>query len=184
MVMSLGLLFLTVVSAFAGGWATIQINETPDEIRAGEPFTVEFTVWQHGDKPVHRVQWEGGKVLEITPRLELRNLETGETLDYVAEPMKQNGRYSVVMTLPAEGRWAWAMTLDPLIQEGELPDLTAQPASVTSGGAVALSAETPTIPSSGSWYYGLAVLAVVAVGGIGLFLLIMQVRNKQAPATQ
>jgi hypothetical protein len=118
--------------------------------------------------------------------IELTNLETGETLNYVAEPMKQNGRYSVQMTLPAEGRWAWAMTLDPLLQEGELAVLTVQPASSVSGSAVALTAGAS--PSSGvsspssSRYFALVAIALAAVGGLGLLLI--EWRNRRAPVTQ
>ncbi len=182
----LGLLMLTVTSALAGGWATIHIEAMPDAIRANEPFTIEFTVWQHGNKPVHRVAWDGGKVLEITPRIELRHLDTGEALRFVAAPMKQNGRYAVEMVLPTEGRWAWTMALDPLTQEGELAALAVQPASMA-GGAVALTAAGASASSSGAASPGspfVALVAIAAAAAGGLALIVFEWRNRRAPAAQ
>ena len=43
---------ITARPAAAGGWATVTIDEMPAEIAAGAPFTIRFTVRQHGQTPL------------------------------------------------------------------------------------------------------------------------------------
>ena len=52
----LGLLLLaTATAVLAGGWAVVTLDSPPGEIHAGEPWTVGFTVLQHGQTPVHNL---------------------------------------------------------------------------------------------------------------------------------
>ena len=45
-------LFVVALPAGAGAWATVGVTEMPETIYAERPFTIEFMVWQHGNKPV------------------------------------------------------------------------------------------------------------------------------------
>lgn len=51
-VLALLLSLVFAVPVCAGGWAVITLDELPTGVVAGEPFTIGFTVLQHGRTPM------------------------------------------------------------------------------------------------------------------------------------
>jgi hypothetical protein len=105
-------LMLAVVPAvLAGGWAVITLDEMPGEIRPGEPWTVGFTVLQHGESPIHR--FDDGS--PIQPKLTATNTATGERVEATGTPTDEVGHFTVEVTFPSEGSWEWTIEPWPLI---------------------------------------------------------------------
>lgn len=91
---SAGLLSTTV--AFAGGWAVITVEDLPDQIVAGKPFNLTFTVRQHG-----RTLVQG-----LTPRVEAK--AGTQELTAFATPARAVGEYEASLELqPGE----WTLTI-------------------------------------------------------------------------
>ena len=94
-------LFLALVIAvpvFAGGWAVITLDELPSNVVAGKPFTVGFTVLQHGRTPMSG----------IDPTV-TAELSASEKVVVDAEPEGNPGHYVATLTLPKEGEWEWSI---------------------------------------------------------------------------
>jgi mono/diheme cytochrome c family protein len=88
------LVFLPVAPVLIGGWAVTTVEDLPDYAVAGQPLALDFTVRQHGHRPI------GG----LTPRVEAlgrRNM----TAHGVARGVSTSGRYSATITLPQAGDW-------------------------------------------------------------------------------
>lgn len=86
--------------ALAGGWAVTSVDSAPEEIVAGRTYTVEYTVRQHGDKPVA----VDDTFIQITSEA------TGETLTFPGSATGDVGRYAAEVTVPAEGDWTWQVS--------------------------------------------------------------------------
>lgn len=140
----------------AGGWATISLDDAPGEIHAGEPWTVGFTVLQHGVTPVHDL----GKDLPIVPKLAATNAATGERLEAIARRTKEPGHFTVEITFPGEGEWEWTIEPRPLAGDTRfeplavLPPVSARNLSAVVMGDASLAA-----------FIGIAAL-VVALGAL------------------
>jgi cytochrome c2 len=160
---------MTARPVAAGGWATVTVDELPGNIVAGQPFTIRFTVRQHGQTPL----------AGLTPTLTVEQAESGHSLKTAVHEMKQTGRYEVTMTLPEPGQWSW--TIHTFGTDYAQPPLTAAagPASTTAGPASeTASAWLPAIGSASLLAAGLMVVATLhrprriwLVGAI-LFLLV------------
>ncbi|MGQ0600167.1 MAG: c-type cytochrome [Anaerolineales bacterium] len=86
---------LFAAPVFAGGWAVATLDKLPERVIAGEPFTVTFTMRQHG---IHVTDW-GEIPLTFTHRASKRVVTVFAT--------GQGGRYTTEVTLPAPGEWEW-----------------------------------------------------------------------------
>jgi hypothetical protein len=84
-------------AANAGGWSVIVLDQQPGEVQAGVPFSVGFTVLQHGETPV-----DG-----LTPKISLISASTGATAQFTARAMGAPGHYVADLTLPSGGEWTW-----------------------------------------------------------------------------
>jgi cytochrome c2 len=104
--------------ALAGGWAVVTLDELPADVVAETPFTVRFSVRQHGQSLI------GGLAPEITAV----HPETGQSITVQAEAAKQNGYYAATITLPGEGQWRWHINVFGADQP--MPDITVQPAVI------------------------------------------------------
>lgn len=127
------ILLALVPVALAGGWATITIDEMPGQIRAGEPWSIDFTVLQHGQTPVHDL----GPNIPVEPTFVATNAATGEEVVAVAQPEKEVGRFWLEVTLPSEGEWAWTIYPAPLAGEVQYEPLTVLPALAAASAVVA-----------------------------------------------
>jgi len=136
-----------VLPVLAGGWAVITLDELPTGIVAGEPFTVGFTVLQHGKTPMT------GLEPTITANL---YKETEFVVD--AEPEGKPGHYTATLTFPKEGQWRWSIQAFSMDQA--MPMLSVVAPSVASANQSAVKTEpvAPSIP----W---LLIVRGVAIGG-------------------
>lgn len=161
LVLALILSLIFVVPVFAGGWAVITLDELPTGVVAGQPFTVGFTVLQHGRTPMTDIQ------PTITANL---NKETEFVID--AMPQGEPGHYTATLTFPKEGEWRWsiqAFTMDQL-----MPMLSV---AAPSGAPVA---KAEPVASSIPWLW---IVRILAIGGglIGATLTLRR-RNRWAMA--
>jgi mono/diheme cytochrome c family protein len=95
---------ILAIPAFAGGWAVITLDELPSNLAAGEPFTIGFTVLQHGKTPM----------TDLSPII-VANLYKDEEFKVIAKPEGEPGHYTATLTFPKEGEWSWsiqAFTMD------------------------------------------------------------------------
>lgn len=132
--------------ALAGGWSVVVLDHASaslasGELPAGAPFTIGFTVLQHGKHPV-----DG-----LTPRITLTQQAGGETVTVLAEAARGPGRYQAAILLPAAGAWTWQI------------DAFGPPATLAPLRVVAPApAPAAQAPSALPWPALLAVLALIA----------------------
>ena len=81
------------VSLRAGGWSVITVDDLPEFVRVGEPFTITYAVRQHGVSLVH----------DLRGRIEAR-LGDETVFSGTAVPVKP-GFHKMTLTLPHPGRW-------------------------------------------------------------------------------
>ncbi|MEO8355638.1 MAG: c-type cytochrome [Chloroflexota bacterium] len=155
---SLALLLSLVfaIPVLAGGWAVITLDELPAGIVAGKPFTVGFTVLQHGKTPM----------TDLSPTI-TANLYKDEEFVVPAEPEGKPGHYTATLTFPKEGEWMWsiqAFTMDqamPMLNvAAPIPGAANPPVSKTEP---AISFTSPMLIASG------LALVVGLVGGLIAF---------------
>jgi cytochrome c len=101
-------LALAAGTASAGGWATVTLDEVPAEARAGETLELGFVVRQHGRTPVDTHTWEGRM-----PVLTATHAASGETVIAEARKSGAEGHYTVSVTFPRPGEWAWQIAPEP-----------------------------------------------------------------------
>jgi hypothetical protein len=191
------LLLAVVPAVLAGGWAVIQLDEMPGDIRPGEPWQVGFTVLQHGETPTHHFD---GTPLE--PKLTATNADTGERVTAVGTPTDDPGHFTLEVTFPSEGAWEWTIEPWPLIGQTVFEPLqvVAAPVPVQSEAVVepaavepavispAVSApqpangETPPVAATSPTVALRWAALVVALAAVGL--LVIQSRKRAAPQPQ
>jgi cytochrome c553 len=86
-------LLLPAIAASAGGWAAITVEDLPEYVVAREPFTLTFTVRQHG---VSRLNGLKATVHAAAGRLEATA---------AAAPGREAGQYTATLLLPDVGDW-------------------------------------------------------------------------------
>jgi hypothetical protein len=91
-----------LTGAQAGGWSVVVLDSdgalaAQGTVRPGEPFTVGFTVLQHGDKPV-----DG-----LSPRITLTPEAGGAPATFSAIAQGGAGHYVATISLPEPGVWRW-----------------------------------------------------------------------------
>ncbi len=142
----------------AGGWAVITLDELPDGVVAGEPYTIGFIVRQHGVTPM--------KGLDPTITA---TFDKGTEFVVRAEPEGEPGHYVATLTFPKEGEWRWsiqAFTMDQM-----MPMLkVAAPA----GGSVSLSVKSEPVAPSIPWRL---IVRGLAIGG-GLIGIALALRKR------
>lgn len=117
-------LALSLVTTYAGGWAVITVEDLPEQLVAGKPATIEFSVRQHGQRLL------SGLTAGIAANSGRRSVEA------VAVPGKEAGHYSATLTVPEPGEWTLT------IHSGFMTsNITLLPIQAVAGGAPA-AAET------------------------------------------
>jgi hypothetical protein len=146
------------IPVFAGGWAVITLDELPSDIIAGEPFTIGFTVLQHGRTPM----------TDLEPTV-TAGLSLDENLVVYAEPKGKPGHYVATLTFPKEGEWEWS--IQAFTMDQPMPVLTvAAPSAATAGQPVNNELESTIISP-------LLILRTLALG-FGLIGLIVVFRRR------
>ena len=143
---SLFLAFLFTVPTLAGGWAVITLDELPTNVVAGEPYTIGFTVLQHGRTPM----------TDIAPTI-TANLYKEEEFTVRARPEGDPGHYTASVTFPKEGQWSWSVQAFTMDQP--MPMLVVAPATANAPGMTGASRSLQTLPIV---FSGLAFAAAIA----------------------
>lgn len=86
-------LALPAASIYVGGWATITVDELPEQLVAGRPVELSFMVRQHGVSPLGKLR----------PRVEARSGKLEAAV--AAVPGAGEGRYRAALTVPEAGSW-------------------------------------------------------------------------------
>lgn len=155
--LGLGLICLLIGTAGAGGWAVATLESWPGTVVANEPFTVRYALRGHGQALLSADQTRENANIRAVHQ------ETGEWLEFAAQPAGKVGYYEAELLLPAAGTWDWTIhdfgtfPLPPLMVAAgtAVPDNNPQMTSI------AISSSTI------NWFVsGLGVLGIVA----GLFL--------------
>lgn len=93
-------LWLAVAPARAGGWAVVTLEDWPEVVRAGETFSISFSIRQHGQ------ELAGG----YEPIVRAFNPAAGPRLEFTANETKRTGFYAADLTLPEAGEWNWSIS--------------------------------------------------------------------------
>jgi hypothetical protein len=154
-------LLLSLVFAFpvfAGGWAVITLDELPTGVVAGEPFTIGFTVLQHGKTPM----------TDLEPTVTAK-LSFDEKLVVYAAPEGKPGHYEATITFAKEGEWEWS--IQAFTMDQPMPVLTvAAPGAVSASQPVKTELATPSLSP-------LVIVRTLALG-IGLIGLVVAFRRR------
>jgi cytochrome c2 len=143
---ALGLTFLLAmtftITALAGGWAVITLDELPGEVAANQPLEIGFMVRQHGVTPLE------GRSPVITAQLAGSN----KSVSVLAIEEGDVGHYAATLTLPQAGEWQW--NIEAFGAPQPMPALTVVDAAL-------VTTKSEPITSSSN------ILSLLA-GGIGL----------------
>lgn len=154
---------LFAIPAFAGGWAVITLDELPANVVAGEPFTVGFTVLQHGKTPM----------TDLHPTI-TANLYKEQELVTDAEAEGKPGHYIATVTLPKEGEWQWSVQAFTMNQQMPALIVAAGSTASTSAPVAQVEKKTPSIS-------GLMLIRLSSLGS-GLLALLVAFRSKSRVA--
>lgn len=195
------LLLALVPAVLAGGWAVITLDDVPAAPRAGEPWSIGFTVLQHGQTPVHKLD-DGYNGVMVEPTFVANNTASGERVEAVATPTEEVGHFTLEVTFPSEGEWQWTIFPAPLAGETQfeplnvLPALAAAPVAAPAKvePAPVAPAEPPVaepsapVASASSTVAGSPLAAplrwgAVAVAVLALALFVVQSRRRAQPAS-
>ncbi len=104
-------------TAWAGGWATVQLSSTPRGLSAGEPWVVNITVLQHGRTPLDGLK-PTLTIRKSSPRI-TSGVAKGRptTRTFAARPAGRPGVYRVRVVFPSAGMWRYEV-YDGFLQYG------------------------------------------------------------------
>ena len=91
-----GLILTAAAPALAGGWAVTTFESLPEHFEAGTPYTLDYTIRQHGKTPVD----SGASYVMF------RNFDADQSLRFEAVN-HGDGTYTVEVTVPVDGSWEW-----------------------------------------------------------------------------
>ncbi|MBP6015318.1 MAG: hypothetical protein KA586_01215 [Candidatus Promineofilum sp.] len=182
------LLLLLVPAVLAGGWAVVTLDDAPGEIHAGQPWTVGFTVLQHGQTPVHTV-YDG---IAVEPVLIAIQKGTGERVQATGTPTEEVGHFTLEVTFPSEGEWSWTIEPAPLAGDTKFEPLNVLPAVAAAplkelppaqpGASQAAAADSPSPAGATGFPFPVALrwaALLVALAAVGLF--VVQLRRRAEP---
>jgi hypothetical protein len=159
--LSILLAFMFTVPAFAGGWATLTLDEYPTDVVAGEEFQIGFTILQHGVTPVRG----------ITPIISGTLTGAKESISVMAVEEGEPGHYVASLNFPKAGEWSWK--IDSFGTQ-VMPSLSVAEPSVAK--TETESSPVTNLPVSSMLVSGLGIASVL----IGLFA--MKTKNLWALA--
>ncbi|MCI0437744.1 MAG: hypothetical protein L0177_01275 [Chloroflexi bacterium] len=154
--------------ASAGGWVVITLDSLPEEVIAGKPVSIGFTVRTHGQTLTS----------DLSPTIVATNARSGETLEFTATSDGKAGHYVANITLPTAGDWAWQIIPTPYVnQPSPMPKLVVlagpdAPGAASSGATQAASPESSETTQIWQWVAiasGLASVASLALAGVMAF---------------
>jgi hypothetical protein len=137
---------LVAPGALAGGWATVGFTPLPDGAVAGETWSPEITVRQHGVTPL------GG----LSPTVRIQKIGSGETTSFRARQTDEAGVYRANVRFASAGEWRLVVDTG---WWGEGATLTYGPFTIESPSPVAAPRSFPTAT--------VAVVALLALAAAG-----------------
>jgi hypothetical protein len=146
---------LLPASASAGGWAVATLSSTPDGVQAGEPWTVDMKILQHGVTPL-----EG-----VTPAVVLE-LPGGGDKRFTGKPTGQPGVYRATVVFPQAGSYAYH------VDDGFTNAMPHEFGTVQIGGGSSAGGAFP-------WW----AIAVAALAALALSLLLVRARARRAASS-
>ncbi len=114
-------------AAWYGGWATVTVENLPDQLVAGSPYNLTFSVRQHGHDLLS----------DLSPYIELRSGKNELTARAV--PTNKKGYYTATLNVPKPGDWS--ATIQTSFGKSHLELLPI--AAVAQGGQVAATYSQP-----------------------------------------
>jgi cytochrome c2 len=96
----LAMLFASVTQA--GGWAVITLDDLPRQIVAKQPFTMGFTVRQHG-----RTFRD-----DLAPLVRFDRADSRDSFTVSAQREGGSGHYVASVTFPSDGQWSWRVDIE------------------------------------------------------------------------
>lgn len=161
---ALALLLITTITATAGGWAVITLDELPGQIVAGQSFTIGFTVRQHG-----RTLRD-----DLAPILRFNRSDAKDSLDFTAKREGDAGHYVASVTLPSDGEWNWRIDIEQFgMITQDMSPLTVVAAPIQSAAplpsAAAIESAPAAVPNTMPLAVGVAGV-VVAIGSLAYWL--------------
>jgi hypothetical protein len=128
--------------AQAGGWATVELGESPSGLAAGKPWRVELIVKQHGITPMEGVK----------PSITIVSSQGAERT-FPARPAGPIGHYVADVRFPSAGEWS------ARISDGFTDAVPHRISHLTVGG--------PAAPAAFPWaqVVMIAVVALLFLGG-------------------
>jgi hypothetical protein len=88
---------VAAVPASAGCWATVGLAKPPAGTTAGETWTAELTIMQHGRTPL----------ADAKPTVTIVNGKSGERRTFAAKETGEIGRYQAEVVFPSAGLWRY-----------------------------------------------------------------------------
>lgn len=149
---------LVAAPALAGGWAVTTFDELPPKFRAGETYTLGYTIRQHGQTPVQ---------VEET-QIVARSEESG-TVRFAGRPDGPVGHYVAEVHFPEAGQWSWEVIQGEFGPQ-ELGIITILPAASTGEPARQPAAVPLTDPTVAFLRLLLPALSLLAVAAFALQL--------------
>jgi hypothetical protein len=152
----IGLLVLPA-AASAGGWATVRLSSTPDNLKPGATWNVEVEVLQHGRTPLDGIH----------PAITITSRDVSRT--FTTTPTGKPGVYRAGVEFPQAGTWRY------VVDDGFTAKHSYPPVQIGSPGA------TSAAGGGGEIAYdrlGLAALAAIAAAACGWLV----ARRRRRPA--
>ena len=147
------LALVLAIPVFAGGWAVITLDELPSGVVAGEPFTIGFTVLQHGKTPMN----------DLDPILNV-HLDKTDAFIVHAKHDDKPGHYIATLTFPKAGEWEWS--IQAFTMDQRMPRLSVAAPAVAS--ASAPEAKTQPVEASSISPVMIVRAAALGIGLVGL----------------
>jgi len=103
-----GVLLLIPATPALAGWYVVTLDRSPEQVQAGVPFSIGFTVLMHHEAlsglvpkvTAMRTNASGGTIHLAAPA-------PAEQVTVEARPQGAPGPYLATLTLPSPGRWEW-----------------------------------------------------------------------------
>ena len=155
-------LLITTITVTAGGWAVITLDELPDQIAAGQSFTIGFTVRQHG-----RTLRD-----DLAPILRFNRSDAKDSLDFTAKREGDSGHYVASVTLPNDGQWKWKVDIEQFgMVTQDMSPLTVLAAAPAPAKALSPTTIDPVAPATNTVPFITGVAGViVAIGALAFWL--------------
>jgi hypothetical protein len=149
--------------ATAGGWATVELDSTPDGLAPGESWTVELTILQHGVTPLEGVR----------PRVIVARAGGGERRAFPARATLEPGVYRADVEFASAGTWRY------VVDDGFVARHSYPPVTIGRNGGQRPVAAAGLGGTDGDGPDYLLALAAAAVAGLGAALAAAAVQRRR-----